>query len=105
MSNMKAGDKGVVIQRTLKDKDGDVIDLSAATLVKLHAIKTGSGGVVLEFTGDLSGDGTDGKVEYVTDEGEFLAGHYQAEFYVEVGTSKLHSDRFHFDVDAVITTP
>jgi len=100
MSNMKAGDVGVVIQRTLVDVDGDVLSVVGATLVRLDVIKTG--GTAESFTGELTNTGSDGKVEYTTEAADFVAGHYQAQFYVEVGISKFHSDRFHFDVDPTI---
>ena len=99
MSNIKAGDVGVVLERTLKKQDGTVWNISTATLKKLKVTKAGT---TTTLDAEFSSDGSNGKIKYTTTALSFTAGHYQARFYVELGASvKIHSDPFHFHVDAI----
>jgi len=104
MSNMKENDYGVIIERTLVDEDGDAIDVTTATSIRLD-VEDEDGELYANYTGSLTGPGTNGKVRYVTQSGDFpagSAGHYQAQFVVKIGGYVYRSDRFHFEVDPSI---
>ena len=102
-SNTKKGNIGVVIERTLVDPDGQIINISSASTKKLK-LKYPDG-TTAEFTAAFSSNGSDGKIRYVTASADDLdqAGHYQAQFYYVIGSTRFDSDRFHFDVEDTIT--
>lgn len=99
MSNLKAGDVGVALERTLTDERGDALDVSWATGVYLLLRYPDETTAV--FTAGFSSSGTDGKVRYVTLLADDLnqTGHYIGQFKLTGGSNVQHSDWFHFDVD------
>lgn len=82
----KPGDDETPIQYTLRDRNGDAIDVSSVTAVDLWVDAP-------DETAELSGvattnvtDGTDGQVQYTPASGDFAAtGDYPFEFVIEYG--------------------
>lgn len=96
-SEIHLGDIGTVIRITLVDaNDGEVVDISAATLT--FYFKKPSGTVVTK-TGSLYTDGTDGSTQYITEE-NFLdqKGVWNYEIKVEIGPNEWRSNRGCFTV-------
>lgn len=106
MPNPKVGSFPFTIgPKTLVDRDGNAIDVSAYAQVTLHLYMPDR--TKKTFTASFTTDGTDGKVEYVTDSAEDLdqQGHYIGEFLLGDGVDAfIPSDTFHFDVDPPIST-
>ena len=100
--NIKAGNFPITIERTLVDKDGVAVDVSAYSTIHLDLIMPDKS--VVTFVGEFSTDGENGKVRYITVSEDDIgqSGHYQGQFRLSSGSALLHSDRFHFDVDAPI---
>jgi len=59
---------GMPVELTIKDCDGVVIDVSDATAMTIY-LKAPDGGVLTK-TAAFTTDGTDGKIEYVTIDGD-----------------------------------
>lgn len=88
-------DVGTAFRVTVKDEDGEIVDLSSASVMQLWFRKPD--GTVAVQTAFLLNDGTDGIMEYVTVEGDLdLPGKWRVQGYVEVGPSKIHSDIHRF---------
>lgn len=106
MANPKVGSFPFIIgPKTLVDDDGAAIDVSAYAQVTLHLYMPDR--TKKTFSATFTTDGSDGKVQYITDSASDLdqAGHYTAEFLLGDGvTARVPSDIFHFDVDQVIST-
>lgn len=100
--NIKAGNFPITIERTLVDKDGVAVDVSAYSTIHLDLIMPDKS--VVTFEGEFSTNGHNGKVRYITASADDISqsGHYQGQFRLSSGSGLLHSDRFHFDVDAPI---
>lgn len=96
-SEIHLNDVGTAIRITLVDRNtNEAVDISSATLT--FYFKKPSGTVVTK-TGSLHTDGTDGVVEYVTED-SFLnqKGVWSYEVDVEIGTNNWRSDRGCFTV-------
>lgn len=106
MANPKVGSFPYIIgPKTLVDADGNAIDVSAYAQVTLHLYMPDR--TKKTFSATFTTDGTNGKVQYITDSANDLdqVGHYTAEFLLGDGVSAfMPSDTFHFDVDPVIST-
>ena len=63
------GDIGTIIELTIKDQDLAVVDISSASTLQI--LMKAPDGTVTTQTGVLSGDGTDGKMRYVTQAGDW----------------------------------
>jgi len=102
VNSIKVNDVGVILERTLVQSDGvTAFPVDTATVIRLDLLYPDE--TVASFTSELSTDGLDGAVRYVTEEGDLdQEGHYVGQFYIEIDGAKLHSDRFHFDVEATI---
>lgn len=62
---------GTVFQATIKDDaDDTVVDVSGATTLEIKAKKPD--GTILTKTATMTGDGTDGKIEFSDDSGELV---------------------------------
>lgn len=100
---IQMGDIGVIIERTIKQKNAsgvwEVVDVSTATTVVLR-VKAPSG-TRQDFTGTLTTDGTDGKVQYTTATANDLdeAGHWQGQFRLTFPAGLQKTAKFHFDVE------
>jgi hypothetical protein len=95
MAKIHAGSTPV-IERTIKDQDGVIVNLAGAT-VKKFRFKP-SGGTLFVRDGNLSTDGTDGKMRYTLTDSETVEGSWQMQIYVEVG-GKWYADTEYFEVE------
>lgn len=100
-SDLRQGDTGVPIELTVKDKDGNALNLATATEITFKFQKPDESKV--NKTGSLSGSGADGKVKYVT-EADFLdqAGTWKYEVRVAVGSLRVTSEQLSFKVGEVL---
>lgn len=100
---IQMGDVGVIIERTVKQKNATgvwvVVNLSTVSSVVLR-LRSPSG-VIKNFTGTLTTDGTDGKVQYTTTATSDLdeAGHWLGQFRLTFGSGLQKTQKFHFDVE------
>lgn len=84
----KPGDDETSIEYTLTDRDGNAIDVSSVTAIRIHVNAP-------DGTSELSGaslttvtDGSDGVVEYDVQSGDFATvGDYPTDFEIEYGDS------------------
>lgn len=88
---------GLAIIATVVDQAGVVINVASATVMNI--ILTDPNKVKTTHTAVLSTDGTDGKIQYVTIDGDLsIAGLWQGQGYVEVGTFKGYTEKSSFRV-------
>lgn len=99
-SQIFVGDIGTVFKFTVKDEEDSVVDLSSASLLQITFKKPLNGGNLVK-TATLFTDGTDGICKYTTIAGDIdIAGEWQAQVYVVVGSQSLHSTIQTFSVKA-----
>ena len=91
------GDIGTVIEVTVKDEDGAIVNLSTATVKQFIFDKPD--GVNVTKTAVFSTDGVDGKLRYtlIADD-VLLHGDWQLQVYIENPSGKWHSDTQTFSV-------
>ena len=83
------GDIGTLFEATIMD-GSQVVDISGATTLQIIFLKPN--GTRLEKTAALSGDGTDGRMRYVTVAGDLdIAGFWKMQGFVELATWEGHS--------------
>ena len=89
---------GTIFEATVTDENGNVIDISAATVLKLN-FKSPSG-VFVSRTAILSSGGTNGKMRYTSLAGDIgETGTWTIQGYVEQGAgTKFHTSYGSFDV-------
>ncbi len=94
MKTLRKYDKGISIRLRVKDDDGNIVDLSAAT-VEFNFYKPDR--TVSTVTATNINDGTDGIVGYTTVDG-FIdqVGIWEFEAEVTIGTSLLTSTKAKF---------
>lgn len=104
MASIHVNDVGTAFRASFVDEEGEVIDLSAATAVKMWFEKPsetdGGDPETVEFDAELYTDGTDGIAQYVT-EAEDLdrAGGWRVQGVAYFGaTAPVHSDVLKFKV-------
>lgn len=97
-AKIHVGDVGTVFEATVKDQDGEVVDISLAGS-KIMIFKKPSGTVVLKGAAFVT-DGTDGKMKYVTSTTADLdeAGGYELQGHVAIGAGDWHTDTVNFVV-------
>lgn len=92
----QVGDIGTTIKATIVDQDGTALDVSAATTLQLLFLKPN--GVLETKTATLTGDGTDGIIQYVTIADDLdVPGVWKSQGYI-VDAGKQHKssvDTFH----------
>lgn len=92
-------DIGTALRFTVKNQDGDVFNLSGYSSIIVY-LQT-PGGTVLTKTAALTTDGTDGKLEYVTLDGDISEpGTWRAQVKVEKGGGSWKSEVIKFKVKA-----
>lgn len=94
-------DVGTELLITVKDQNGTVIDLSAATVTLLLRKPTGT---VISRTPTLKTTGLDGKLSYLSVADDFdRAGSYAAQLLIVIGSGSWHSDAYEFTVAPNLT--
>lgn len=96
---LHVGDIGTALELTVVDK-GVVVDLSDATTLEI--ILASPCGTVTTFEAELSTDGTDGKLRYVTESADDLdeAGTWQRQGHVITPDGEWHTSIAKFTVGA-----
>jgi hypothetical protein len=90
-AEVHVGDIGTVFEITVKDEDGVVVDISAATTKQFIFAKPG--GTKVSKDASFVVNGTDGKLKYVTASGDLdESGDWQLQVYVVMPTGTWHSD-------------
>lgn len=97
IQEVRKGDVGTTFEVTLKE-DSTVVDISSASLRQIKFGKPGD--ITVTQTGELVGDGSDGKIKFVTTSVDDLdiTGEWSIQAYVEIGGAKHHSDIKKFKV-------
>lgn len=89
---------GVKFLATIKDQDCEIVDVSTALVKKIYF--KNSEDTVLEKNASFETDGTDGKIYYISQDGDLsVAGRWKMQGYVEIGTAKLFSSIAEFEVE------
>lgn len=97
-AEIHVGDAGTAFRVTVKDEDGVVVDISAATTKQIWLRKP-DGTTVLEKSASLYTDGTDGVMQYSTVTTDLdTAGNWKLQGYVVIGSSVIHTDIHTFKV-------
>ncbi len=82
------GDIGLTIRLTIDD-DGTVRNISGQSALLIYLTKPNNGNVLTK-TGSLTSDGTDGKLEYVTVDGDLdTPGEWTAQGHVTESSSPI----------------
>lgn len=97
MGQIHYNDIGTALRATIKDENGVVVDISEATSLIMKMQRPN--GVVVLKESSLTGDGSDGIMEYVTEDGDLDAiGTWTIQGYVVLPTGSWHSDLHEFKV-------
>ncbi len=96
MSDVQLNDIGTVIEITLTEDDV-VIDVSSASVKEIDLLKVD--GTPSTKTAVFTSDGTDGKIQYVTVDGDFdTVGLWRVQGRIVMGGADLHSAVGEFNV-------
>ncbi len=91
MYEIQLNDIGTEIIITVKNKDGDIVDLSSATDFKIHCLPPDDGDIRV-FEASVYSDGTDGIIHYITQEADFdIIGTWEIQVLIYFGSSLFHS--------------
>lgn len=100
---IKSGDTGPAINATLKDSDGDVIDLSGAS-VRFHMSRQKGRTATVNYTASVVGTASLGKVSYSWRAGDTATpGTYFGEFEVTFASLVVESFPNFEDLEIIIT--
>jgi len=96
------GDVGTVFTLTITETNGTTaVDISTATVKTFYFMKPD--GTKVNKTASFTTNGTDGKLTYTTAAADIsMAGTWQVQAYVEIGTSKYYSSKTTFAVHSNI---
>ena len=90
-NEIRVGDVGTIFRDTVKDQDKVIVDISSAS--NLDMIFRKPDGVAVVKTAVLTGDGTDGEMEYVTITDDLdQPREWQRQGLVEVGGGEWRTD-------------
>lgn len=90
---------GLIFRATVKDENGDAIDLSAASTKELHFEAPSGAGK--EMTAAFYTDGTDGVIQYTTVSGDLDEdGVWSVQAYIVIAAFTGHSNKHRFEVVA-----
>lgn len=85
-------DIGTTLEMTVKDQDGNIVNISGASTMTVY-LERPNGAGVLTRTAVWGTDGTDGVMKYVTVDGDLdQAGSWQMQGFVTIGGGSWHSD-------------
>ena len=98
MADIHIGDIGTILRLTVLRYDGNVeSNLGSATVIRIKLRKPDA--TTLTKTASLSGDGSDGRMQYTTVSGDLDAeGTWQIQGYLELGGGKWHTSIANFNV-------
>lgn len=94
------GDVGTVLTLTVTEDDGTTaVNISTATVKTFYFLKPD--GTKINKTAAFTTNGADGKLTYTTAASDIgVAGVWQVQAYVEIGTSKYYSSKTTFTVQS-----
>jgi hypothetical protein len=94
------GDVGTIFRLTItEDDDTTAVDVSTASTKKFYFLKPD--GTKINKTAEFNTDGTDGKLKYTGVANDIsVAGRWQVQAYVEIGTAKYYSTKATFSVQS-----
>lgn len=91
------GNVGSLVVVRFVDQDGESIDISTASPLRIHFLKPN--GLRVERTASLNTTGADGRAKYATIAGDLdVAGIWQGEGYATIGAATWTTDPFTFAV-------
>ena len=92
------GDVGTIIRLTITEDDGTTaVDVSAASVKKFYFAK--SSGEKMNVAAAFNTTGVDGKLKYTVVANDIdVAGTWQVQAYIEIGTAKYYSTKTTFSV-------
>lgn len=97
MANLHVADVGTVLEATILDQAGTIVNLSTATVKQLWFGRPDN--TVLQKPAAFSTDGTDGKIRYTLASGDFMSpGVWTMQGYVSLPAGSWHSDIVQFTV-------
>lgn len=101
-AQIHVGDTGTSFELTIKNEQGQIVNLATVTIDDIEIIFMKPDGTTLTKTASFVTDGTDGKVKYVTVATDLDAfGTWAIQAYVNyVAGGALHSDIRRFEVIA-----
>lgn len=98
-SEVHVGDIGTEFEATIRDETQDIVDISSASVKQMRFKKPD--GTVVTKVATLRTDGSDGKMKYASEVDDLdVAGGWQVQGYVEIGSGKWSSDVHRFRVYA-----
>jgi len=87
-----------IIRATIKDQDGNVVDISGATDMNFVVLKPDRT-TRMDVDATFTTDGTDGKMQYQFDTGELnQEGDFEYQGFVILPSGPFHSDIYSFKV-------
>lgn len=90
------GDIGTELELVIQE-DGVSQDVSTATIKSMRFLKPSGG--TLDVTATFTTDGTDGKIRYITQDGDLdESGTWSRQAFVAIGSWSGHSDKVEFKV-------
>jgi hypothetical protein len=90
-SEFRIGDVGTALELTIEDQDGDVVDLTSATVKSIKFTKPDE--TTVTKTAQFVTDGTDGKIRYVFTIGDLdLDGTWKYQAILTLTSGLWHSD-------------
>ena len=90
MDEVFEDDIGTTFTLTIKNRQGEIVDLSDATVKQIKFRK--SNGIILTKTAEFVTDGTDGKIKYVTIEDDLdTRGIWKVQGYIELPSGSWHT--------------
>lgn len=104
MDRVRYNQIGLPIELRILNQDDAVVDISDATLLQITLKNPTQAGTVSTKTAVLSSDGSDGKMRYVTVDGDLIyLGIWEAQGYVEFnsGAQTYPTSIYKFKVEKV----
>lgn len=96
-AQIHVGDIGTAFIATVYDENSEVEDISTASSLAMTFKKPS--GETLTVTAELYTDGTDGKMSYITEDGDIdETGLWQVQGVVIIGTTTFHTSIYNFKV-------
>ena len=97
------GDVGTIFRLTITDIDGAAIDVSTAVVKYIYF--QDPAGTIMQKTATFYTDGTDGKIQYTTVNGDIdEAGTWMIQGYVETSLGKFWTEKDSFKVYSTLVT-
>ncbi len=90
---------GTLLKISITNQDGEAENLSTATSIKFSFLKPDK--TTVSQNGEFFTDGTDGIVQYIVDDEDFLdkKGKWKLQVYVVLSNGNFYSSKTEFEVD------